>query len=116
MFTGGAAKGSLWPQIVADVLGVPVRVPAVKESTALGAAMFAGVGAGLYRDVAEVAGRVVRFERTVDPDPATATVYDESYRRWSEVYPQVLALSEQRLLRPMWWPAGADAQEPIAVG
>ena len=115
VFTGGAAKGSLWPQVVADVLGVPVRVPVVKESTALGAAMFAGVGAELYRDVAEVAERVVRFERTVDPDPATKTIYDETFRRWSEVYPQVLALSEQRLLRPMWWPAGADALEPVAV-
>ena len=45
---GGAAKGRLWPQIVADVLGVKVRLPAVRESTALGAAMFAGIGAGVY--------------------------------------------------------------------
>jgi autoinducer 2 (AI-2) kinase len=116
VFTGGAAKGSLWPRVVADVLGLPVRVPVVKESTALGAAMFAGVGAGLYRDIAEVASAVVRFERTIEPDPTSAPVYDDAYRRWAEVYPAVLALSERRLLRPMWWPAGADAQEPIAVG
>ena len=49
VLTGGAAKGSLWPQIVADVLGRPVRVPVVKESTALGAAIYAGVGAGTLR-------------------------------------------------------------------
>ena len=36
VFTGGAAKGQLWPQIMADVLGVPVHVPAVTESSALG--------------------------------------------------------------------------------
>ena len=42
VFTGGAAKGTLWPQIMADVLGVPVHVPAVTESSALGAAICAG--------------------------------------------------------------------------
>ncbi len=52
-FAGGAAKGSLWPRIVADVLGVSVRVPVVKEATALGAALFAGLGVGLYRRPAE---------------------------------------------------------------
>ena len=47
-FSGGAAKGTLWPQIIADVLGLPVHVPAVTESSALGAALCAGTGAGLY--------------------------------------------------------------------
>ena len=107
VFTGGAAKGSLWPTIVADVLGVAVRVPVVKESTALGAAIFAGVGAGLYADAAEAAERLVRFERTIEPNPAARAAYDEHYARWAEVYPKILALSETGLLRPMWWPAGA---------
>jgi autoinducer 2 (AI-2) kinase len=107
VFTGGAAKGTLWPQIVADVLGVAVRVPVVKESTALGAALCAGLGAGLYRDLAEVADRIVRFERTVEPDRAACSAYDEHYARWSAVYPRILQLSEEGLLRPMWWPAGA---------
>ncbi|HEY6058069.1 MAG TPA: autoinducer-2 kinase [Candidatus Limnocylindrales bacterium] len=115
MFTGGAAKGELWPQIVADTLGVTVRVPAVKESTALGAAIFAGVGAGLFDDVASVAERIVRFERTVEPDPSNRAVYDEAFGRWSEVYRDVLGLAERRVQRPMWWPAGADAEEPVAV-
>ena len=112
-FTGGAAKGSLWPQIVADVLGLPVAIPAVKESTALGAALFAGVGAGLYANIGEVASRLARIEGTVEPDPASQPIYDESYARWRQVYPQLLDLSERRLARPMWWPAGADAQEPV---
>ena len=49
-FSGGAAKGTLWPQIIADVLGLPVHVPAVTESSALGAALCAGRGAGLYAE------------------------------------------------------------------
>ncbi len=48
VFTGGAGRGQLWPQIMADVLGVPVHIPAVTESSALGAAICAGVGAGVY--------------------------------------------------------------------
>jgi autoinducer 2 (AI-2) kinase len=107
VFTGGAAKGSLWPQIVADVLGVAVRVPVVKESTALGAAIYAGLGAGLYADLDEVVGRIVRFERTFEPDPGARAAYDSHFARWAELYPRILGLSEAGLLRPMWWPAGA---------
>ena len=107
VFTGGAAKGSLWPQIVADVLGLPVRVPVVKESTALGAALYAGIGAGLYRDLGEVVGELVRVERTVEPDANARAVYDERYGAWRDIYPRILDLSEAGLLRPMWWPAGA---------
>ena len=105
--TGGAAKGSLWPQIVADVLGVTVRVPVVKESTALGAALCAGVGAGIYTDLAQTATRLVRWERSFEPEPAARAIYDVSYASWQAVYPRILQLSEERLLRPMWWPAGA---------
>jgi autoinducer 2 (AI-2) kinase len=107
VFTGGAAKGVLWPQIVADVVGVPVRVPTVKESTALGAAMYAGIGAGLYDDITSVADAVVTFERTVDPQPEARRVYDERFETWRTVYGRVLELSEVGLLRPMWWPAGS---------
>jgi autoinducer 2 (AI-2) kinase len=107
VFTGGAAKGTLWPQIVADVVGLPVRVPVVKESTALGAALYAGIGAGLYRDIGEAVGTVVRMERTVEPVPEARRVYDERYATWRALYPRILDLSEDGLLRPMWWPAGA---------
>ncbi|HEX7471996.1 MAG TPA: autoinducer-2 kinase, partial [Candidatus Limnocylindrales bacterium] len=107
VFTGGAAKGSLWPQIVADVLGLPVRVPVVKESTALGAALYAGIGAGLYRDLGEVVGELVRVERTFEPGASARATYDERYGAWRDIYPRILDLSESGLLRPMWWPAGA---------
>ena len=106
VFTGGASKGPLWARILADVLGVPVRVPTVKESTALGAAMYAGVGAGLYDDVREVAGRVVRFERTVEPDTVAHDAYSDLYERWRAVYGHSLALSEAGTVRPLWRAAG----------
>ena len=49
IFASGASKSPLWSQILADVLGIPVKVPAVKEATALGAALIAGYGAGITR-------------------------------------------------------------------
>ncbi len=107
VFTGGAAKGTLWPQIVADVVGLPVHVPAVKESTALGAALYAGVGAGLYRDLGEATAALVRSERTFEPMPEARRTYDERYASWRALYPRILDLSESGLLPPMWWPAGA---------
>ncbi|HEY5058886.1 MAG TPA: autoinducer-2 kinase [Gaiellaceae bacterium] len=106
VLTGGAAKGTLWPQIVADTLGVPVRVPAVKESTALGAAIYAGVGAGLYDDAVAAAERIVRFERTVEPDAAAAARYAALYEQWLELYRRSLELSEAGLVRPLWRAAG----------
>jgi autoinducer 2 (AI-2) kinase len=107
VFTGGAAKGELWPQIVADVVGLPVRVPAITESTALGAALYAAIGAGLHRDIAEAAGSVARIRRTFDPRADVRRTYDERYAAWRALYPRILDLSESGLLRPMWWPAGA---------
>jgi autoinducer 2 (AI-2) kinase len=106
VLTGGAAKATLWPQIVADVLGLPVRVPVVKESSALGAAIYAGVGVRLYRNAAESAEQIVRFERTCEPDPAAVAVYAGLYEQWLEVYRRSLELSEAGLVRSLWRAAG----------
>jgi len=106
VFTGGASKGTLWPRVLADVLGLPVMVPRVKESTALGAAIFAGIGAGLYPDVTTAARQVVSFEQTLEPDPATHARYQELYERWMRVYQGELALVESGLLNPLWRAAG----------
>jgi len=107
IFTGGAAKGSLWPQIVADVLGVAVHIPVVKESTALGAALYAGVGAGLWEDACGKAERVVRFDRTFEPSAAAHEQYLELFERWTQVYRHELELVDSGLVNPLWRAAGA---------
>jgi autoinducer-2 kinase len=107
VLTGGAAKGTLWPQIVADVLGIPIQVPVVKESTALGAAIYAGVGAGCYDDAAAAGARLARFERRCEPDPGAMAAYRELYDRWAAVYSRSLELAEAGLVRPLWRAAGA---------
>jgi autoinducer-2 kinase len=106
VLTGGAAKGRLWPQILADVLAVPVRIPVVRESTALGAAIYAGVGVGVFEDAGETATQMVQFERTCEPDAAQAEAYDHLYRQWLELYRRSLEISEHGLARPLWRAAG----------
>ena len=108
-FTGGAAKGALWPQVIADVLGLPVHVPAVTESSALGAALCAGKGAGLYSGLTDLEGELRQRAATFEPRPAAVAAYDDSYARWLRIYPRMLELSEGGLLSPLWRAAGAPA-------
>ena len=65
-------------------------------------------GPGLqHANLSEVVDRVVRFDRTFHPDSGNRAVYDDGYGTWTTVYQRILQLSEEGLLRPMWWPAGA---------
>jgi len=52
---GGGSRNSLWNQIRADVLGIPVHISDRTEATALGAAMFALTGAGIFSSPEEAA-------------------------------------------------------------
>ncbi len=106
VFTSGAAKGRLWPQIMADVLNCRVKVPVVKESTSLGAALYAGLGVGLYQDLKSVAQSVVSFEKTYEPDPTNHQQYQELYEQWSRIYARSLEMVEEGLIRPLWRAAG----------
>jgi autoinducer 2 (AI-2) kinase len=103
IFTGGAAKGVLWPQILADVLGIPVKIPAVKESSALGAALYAGVGIGTYSTTDDIERR---FDRTVEPQAPAHAIYQQLYRQWLELYPPLLELSNTGVVAPLWRGAG----------
>ena len=102
IFAGGAAKSALWSQIVADVTGKRVKVPVVKEATALGAAILAGVGAGLYDSIEDAVEKTVKWDHTYTPNGANKAVYDELYAAWRKIYPAQLALCDQGLTRNMW--------------
>jgi autoinducer 2 (AI-2) kinase len=101
-FAGGASKSKLWPQIVSDVLGVNVEVPVVKEATALGAALLAGKGIGLYGDIKEAAGKLVKIEKVFTPNEANSEVYSSAYNKWRTAYAAQLKLSDEGITRYMW--------------
>jgi glycerol kinase len=77
---GGASANNLLMQFQADVLGCEIVRPALVETTALGAALLAGIAAGVWKDTSEAA-RVWKEERRFKPQMAQATV-DEHKKRW----------------------------------
>ncbi len=80
---GGATRLALLSQLKADVLGRPVIVPDLPEAAAIGAALLAGLGTGIFRSPAEAVASL-RYGRTlIEPDPARVAWYDRLYR---EVY------------------------------
>jgi autoinducer 2 (AI-2) kinase len=102
VFAGGAAKSRLWPQILADVLGIPVAAPEVKEATSLGAALLAFKGIGVYSDIRETARKLVKIEREYRPNAANRETYSAAFETWKTVYAAQLALSDAGTTRSMW--------------
>lgn len=102
IFAGGASKSPLWCQILADATGKPVRTPVVKEATALGAAILAGFGVGIYPSIAEGAKRTVRFDHTYLPNREHERVYRDMYPVWRQVYDAQLALCDRKITKNMW--------------
>ena len=82
--SGGGASLDVWNQIKADVTQIPVTRVA-GDSTAAGAAMLAGLGAGIYRDAAEAVAAGYRPAGRAEPDPARRGLYDDLYRRYAEL-------------------------------
>ena len=106
-FVGGPARGKLWPQIVADVLGVPVETPPVREATSFGAALCALVGAGAYRDLATAAAATAREPGMFWPDAAAHSIYDAEYARWRALNAHQIAAADSGLTPHLWRGAGA---------
>lgn len=86
---GGGARDDLWASIKADVLGRPVRRVLSEEATAIGAAMVAGVGAGVFTDFAAASVAVQLDSGTIDPDPVTQPRYAEAYGRYRAAFDAV---------------------------
>ncbi|MDR1929743.1 MAG: hypothetical protein LBQ44_03845 [Treponema sp.] len=78
--TGGAVKNRFWMQAKADILGLPVETPELYEATPLGAAMLAGIGAGLYRDEEDAVGAVYKSGAVFEPDMKKYEQYTEYYK------------------------------------
>jgi len=85
--SGGGARSELWLRIVASALEIPLQRVAVDEGAAFGAAILAGVAAGVWRDVREGVAATVKAGRTIEPVPAWVEVYREQRERYRALYP-----------------------------
>ncbi|MGI8574298.1 MAG: FGGY-family carbohydrate kinase [Egibacteraceae bacterium] len=91
--TGGGARSEVWTQMFADALDLKISIAESDEAGALGAAICAGVGAGIYPSVAEGADRAVKVARTHEPDADRTERLHEGYEHYQQV---IEALS------PLW--------------
>lgn len=79
--TGGGSRNAWWLQLMADVTGIPIEVVAQEEPGAFGAAILAGVGAGVYESVSAAVAQLVTVSRRFEPNSARGSLYDDVRRR-----------------------------------
>ncbi|TWU39768.1 FGGY-family carbohydrate kinase [Novipirellula artificiosorum] len=80
--TGGVARSEVWCQMFADVFNVPVQVPEAEELGALGAAMIASIGHGIYPDLAAACEQMTRINRRHEPRSEQHAVYSARRKRF----------------------------------
>ncbi len=93
---GGGGRSPLWWQMLADLYGCPVHTLVADEGGALGAALLAAVGAGIYANVEEAAAAVVKKNPPQPPLPANTAAYEPYFALYKSLYP-VLKKSWARL-------------------
>jgi L-xylulokinase len=93
--TGGAARSTVWVQMFADALQLPIEITAGTELGSLGAAICAGVATGQFASFESAAARMVHVARTYLPDAAKKGIYERKY----EAYRKAIDA-----LGPLWAP------------
>ena len=91
--TGGIARSDEWAQLFADSLNLPVDCVDCDEVGALGVAMSAGIGAGLYRDWDDAIEKCVRLRPRFFPNAENARILQERYEEWELLI---------RVMTPYW--------------
>ena len=84
---GGGGTSPLWRQMLADVYGCPVKTVVSKEGPALGVAILASVGTGIYKSVQEACKEVIKTNPAQNPIAANSAEYEKFYKMYTELYP-----------------------------
>ncbi len=84
---GGGAKSELWLQLKADITGTPVAAPLVTEAAGLGAAILAGVAAGIFSHPAAAIDTHLKMRKTYHPNPDVKALFDGRYAIYKKLYP-----------------------------
>nr|MDO8108951.1 xylulokinase [Candidatus Sigynarchaeota archaeon] len=84
--TGGGSRSGIWSQILSDACAVPCIRPQYEESTAVGAALLASVGAGLYKDIAKAANDFIVIKARFQPDKKAQEKYQKIMGVYTKLY------------------------------
>ncbi|MBX3014735.1 MAG: xylulokinase [Caldilineaceae bacterium] len=85
--SGGGARSPLWRQILADVLGSELITVNTTEGAAYGAALLAGVGAGIWPNVDSACAATIQATGHTTPNPAAVDYYHRAYGQYTQLYP-----------------------------
>ena len=105
-FAGGASKGALWSQILADVTQKEIQIPRVNEATALGGAFACGVATGEYSSIKEASSNLIQWDKTYTPNQANKELYQDLAGKWKEAYATSLNLVDRGITTSMWQAPG----------
>lgn len=96
--SGGGSTHPLWLQLQADIFNQPIFRSRTAEAAAVGAALLAGVGAGIFPDVQSAVQDAVRHEdQPVLPNPENAAFYSEAYIAFCQLYPALAGFFHQEI-------------------
>jgi len=87
--TGGGAESAVWRQILADVLGLPLQKSLLAEQAAIGAALLAGVGIGIYSTFDEAGLGTGQYGAITEPIPERIRLYNTLYQEYKALYPRL---------------------------
>jgi xylulokinase len=82
---GGGARSDVWCQMIADVTGLAVERPRVREAACLGAAELAMVAGGRYESLPACSDAIYTVEKRFEPSHAGREAYDQAYARYREL-------------------------------
>ncbi len=86
MITGGGARSRIWRQMLADVFNCTVRPIESEEGPSLGAAILAGVGAGIFESIELACERYIHKGKKIKPDEENHRIYDKYYDIYKDLY------------------------------
>lgn len=86
MACGGGGTSNLWRQILSDMYECEVNTVAAKEGPALGAAILAGVGAGVFKSVEEACHVFVKSDKSCSPIAENSKIYQKYYEIYNQLY------------------------------
>jgi len=87
--TGGGSRSLPWLQIHADVFGIPFKQPEIPEGSALGAALLAGLGTGVWAEAEDAIKDFVKIRQVIEPDMKKHRRYQELSQQYREIYQAV---------------------------
>ena len=86
LLAGGGCKIAGWPQMIADIFGIPVQIAQNEDASTIGAAIIGGYGAGMIENMEQVAKQLLERKASIFPDIIKTQVYEGYFDEYRKLY------------------------------